>query len=582
MTATFARPQAIATLWILAVLMLASASNADDTNLDADARDHLKAFQAVNVATASKKRDRVYHFGSQGPNNVFSNHASHSNRLIPFYVFGRKADVSSVTGKNSVYRSAERLKALYGYLPENTVNPDADYADQSDLYKVQADAVARGVKHLFIVWFDGLDWPTTRAAAIAKTSKDYAEGKGSGLIFQDYKADGSAQFGYFVTSPTHDKNDPDLDAQTVTIPATSLTGGYDPQIAGPNPWTPGPLAGKAPGYLKGQSASPEDRAGVKAVGRLLHAYTDSSTSAAEFVSGHKAYNNGINVLDDGRFVPTLFQQLQQAKWKVGTVTSVPFDHASPAAMYAHNVHRDDYQDLARDMLGLPSIAQQTHKEPPHPGLDVVIGTGYGQEVNAKGIQAQGKNAREGNLYLAADDLKTIDVANGGRYVVAQTEAGVDGGKALNAAAARAAAKDLRLFGFFGAKGALNHLPYRTADGRFDPAPDLGGKAESYSPSDLVEQPRLADMTRAALTVLTARPDQNFALFVEAGDVDFALHKNNLDNAVGAVYSGEDAIKAIISWVESRSNWDDSPLIVAADHGHYLVLDDPAAIAGAKP
>jgi alkaline phosphatase len=85
------------------------------------------------------------------------------------------------------------------------------------------------------------------------------------------------------------------------------------------------------------------------------------------------------------------------------------------------------------------------------------------------------------------------------------------------------------------------------------------------------------MTRAALNVLTARPDNPFILFVEAGDVDFALHKNNLDNAIGALYSGEDAIRVIIDWVESRSNWDESAMIVTSDHGHYLVLDDPAAL-----
>ena len=89
------------------------------------------------------------------------------------------------------------------------------------------------------------------------------------------------------------------------------------------------------------------------------------------------------------------------------------------------------------------------------------------------------------------------------------------------------------------------------------------------------------MTEAALTVLARRPDQPFALFVEAGDVDFALHDNNLDNAVGAVYSGEDAVHAIIDWVETHSNWDDSLLIVSSDHGHYLVLDDPKALAGAR-
>jgi alkaline phosphatase len=51
--------------------------------------------------------------------------------------------------------------------------------------------------------------------------------------------------------------------------------------------------------------------------------------------------------------------------------------------------------------------------------------------------------------------------------------------------------------------------------------------------------------------------------------------------MGAVYSGEDAIRAVIDWVEKNSNWEDSAMIVTADHGHYLVIDDLAAIAGTK-
>ena len=119
-------------------------------------------------------------------------------------------------------------------------------------------------------------------------------------------------------------------------------------------------------------------------------------------------------------------------------------------------------------------------------------------------------------------------------------------------------------------------PRRASGSSGGPAP-----AESYTPADRVEQPTLAQMTEAALTVLARRPDQPFALFIEAGDVDFALHANNLDNAVGAIYSGEDAVRAVIRWVEANSNWDDSLLLVSSDHGHYLVVDDPQALAGAK-
>jgi alkaline phosphatase len=546
------------------------------TTWPVQAGDRIKQLQTASIANRDEKLARPYHFGSQGPGDVFSNHTSHSNRLIPVYVFGKKANLGSVTGANSRYRNADQVRALYGFLPANTLNPDADYADQSDLYRVQVDAIAQGAKHVFTVWFDGLDWETTQAAAIAKTGRVYNAGKGSGLIFQDYQAGGSAQFGFVVTSPTHDKNQPDLDAQAVLIPAGSVGGGYDFRIAGPNPWTRGPL--NAPGYLKGQGASEADRAGVLAAGGVLHAYTDSSQSAGEYVTGVKSYNNGVNVADDGRFVRTLFNRVQeQGGWRVGTVTSVPFDHVSPAAMYAHNVHRDDYQDLARDMLGLPGIVQETGKDAPHPGLDVVIGAGFGQDSSADGLKAQGRNAVKGNLYIADADKAAIDVTNGGKYVVVQPSRGVRGALAIQAAAERAARQGKRLFGFFGTS--TNHLPYRTADGGYDPAPGIKGTAETYTEADRLENPTLAEMTRAALTVLAADPQRPFALFVEAGDVDFALHDNNLDNAIGAIYSGEEAIQVIIDWVEAHGGWDDSVLIVTADHGHYLVIDDPEALAG---
>lgn len=547
--------------------------------------DLLKELQTRYVATASEKAPRVYHFGSQGPGHVFSNHTSHTNRLVPVHLFGRKADLASVMGENSRYRDEAKVREAYGYLPEHTVNPRAVYADQSDLFRVLKDAVERGAKYLFIVWFDGLDWPTEQAAAIVKTGAVYTEGKGSGLIFQDYSANGTAQYGFVVTSPTRDRNQPDVDRQVVSFPPDALRGGYDARIAGPNPWTPGRFFALAPGYIKGQSADERDRAEVALVGGVLHAYTDSSQSAAELVSGVKSYNNGLNIDDQNNLVTTLFHTLQEQGWKTGTVTSVPFCHASPAGMYVQNVYRDDYQDIARMMLGLPGIIQEARQAPLRPGLDVVIGTGYGIPTEPRHLRIQGKNAVPGKLFLTDADRERIDLNNGGPYVVVETQFGVDGGQALRRGAMKAAQGGHRLFGFFGTP-TLDHLPYRTADGRYDPAPSLDrygqpAPAESYTAEELESQPTLAEMTDAALLVLSAQAGQPFVLFVEAGDVDFALHANNLDNAIGAIYDGEEAVRSIIQWVESRSNWDESVLLVSSDHGHYLVVDDPEALARAR-
>jgi alkaline phosphatase len=206
----------------------------------------------------------------------------------------------------------------------------------------------------------------------------------------------------------------------------------------------------------------------------------------------------------------------------------------------------------------------------------LIGTGWG-EYDRKG-NYQGTDFVPGLKYITADDLERVDVRHGGRYRVVERTAGVYGKEALAKAADEAAASGWRLLGFFGA-GTSSHLPYRTADGRFNPAANSKFAAEKYSAADLRENPSLVDITLAALTVLSRNPN-GFWLMVEAGDVDWANHDNNLDNSIGTVLDGDDAVRAIAEWVETHGGWKDTVLIVTADHGHYLHLTKPEVIAGA--
>jgi len=178
------------------------------------------------------------------------------------------------------------------------------------------------------------------------------------------------------------------------------------------------------------------------------------------------------------------------------------------------------------------------------------------------------------------------VTNGGRYRVVERTPGRRGADVLAAAARDAVAGQLRLFGFFGAD--LGHLPFRTADGDFNPAgvakmePEAAalrkkyGGTISYSPADIAENPTLADMAVAALDVLSSRGP--FWLMVEAGEVDWASHANNIDTAIGAVTSGDAAFRAIVGWIERHGGWTDTVVIVTSDHGHLFVLTDPAAFA----
>jgi len=71
------------------------------------------------------------HWGDRA--GKFSNWTNHSNRLVPIYTWGIKLDAFDKA--NSCYRSEERLKEIYGRLPDETLNPDADYFDQTDIYR---------------------------------------------------------------------------------------------------------------------------------------------------------------------------------------------------------------------------------------------------------------------------------------------------------------------------------------------------------------------------------------------------------------------------------------------------------------
>lgn len=504
--------------------------------------------------------------------------SSHSNRLIPVYTFGTKeaggkVELASYQGCQSAYRSEKELQRIYGRMPEKTLNPAAEYLDQTNIYDLQMAAAAAGKKHIFLVVFDGMDWQTTRAAAIHATqSVAYTEGRGTGLHWLDYTAGGTSEFGYMVTSPHNEGTDVDVDTQTVKNIGGKLFGGYDPLCGGTTPWKAIDL-----GYLISKPAP----------GGTLHAYTDSSSSASSMTAGLKTFNGAVNVDHTGAKVATIAHTLQRQGWLVGAVSSVPISHATPAATYAHNVERDDYQDLTRDLLGLKSIS---HADEPLAGLDVLIGGGHGQVSTAANLAAitklQGKNFVPGNVYLTQEDERAVNVTNGGKYHVATREPGVAGGPKLQQVAAKAAQEGGRLLGFYGVGKYNGHLPFATADGDF--VPTLGraasatspGRTEVYSKEDLVENPSLPEMTQAAITAL-ARPEKKFWVLVEAGDVDWANHDNNIDNSIGAVKSGDKAVKVITDWVEKHSSWKDSLVIVTADHGHLLVIEKPELLVTPK-
>lgn len=514
-------------------------------------RDSVSTLQQKNAETNLPK---AIHWGPNA--EKYSSWGNHSNRLIPIYTFG--IDLEGFKGAHSIYRDEAKLKALFGYLPEKTVNAKAEYLDQTDVYRLQKQAIANGKRRVILFIYDGMDWQTTWAAATHKAGTvAYREGRGTGLNFQDYRGV-KTDFGYFVTTPHNSGTDVNVDRQIVTAPGGSTKGGYNVGEAGEFPWSV-PTDANYP-IAKGKN--------------IVHAFTDSASSATSMTSGIKTYNNSINVNYMGREVLPIARQLQADNWKIGVVTSVPICHATPGAAYANNVHRYDYQDITRDLIGRPSAFHPGGL----PGVDVLIGGGWGDEKTKDGNQ--GENFVPGNRYLTQEDLHAIDVTNGGKYLVAQRTPGRSGKQVLEEGVTAAIKEGHRLFGFFGVGG--GHLPFQTADGKYDPVVSAKSSgptaAEKYSEADIRENVTLSDMSIAALDILEAK-GKPWWLMIEAGDVDWANHSNNIDDSIGAVLSGDEAFHQVTQWIEKHGGWEDTCLILTADHGHYLVIEDPEALTG---
>lgn len=518
-------------------------------DLSANKTDFLQTMQAE--AVEADKADWI-HWGDKP--EKFSNWTTHSNRLIPVYSFG--IPLSKYFGAESLYRDTEKIKTLYGQVPRATFDKQARYMDQTDIYRLQRDAFEDGKENIILFVCDGMDWQTIQATSIYKNQQvTFTKGYGTGLKFLDYECLNSSH-GYMVTSPWARGAKFDVNSQIVAS-VDEPTGGYSAVQGGKTPWS----RPADPSYLLGKSSSKG------------HPWTDSASSATSMTTGKKTYNSAVNIDPEGEQLETITHQLQEEGFAIGVVTSVPISHATPASAYAHNVSRNDYQDITRDLLGLRSVS---HRRKPLPGVDVLLGCGWGEKVKNDKAK-QGDNYVPGNKYLSAADLNDADVDHGGKYLVVERHEGENGAQSIADAALLSATDGTRLLGFFGVAG--GHLPYQTADGNYDPTRGIK-KAERYSKADISENPTLADMSLGALKVLESRKKsgaKGFWLMVEAGDIDWANHNNNIDDSIGAVLSADEAFGKIVQWIEENGGWEKTALILTADHGHMMVLEDPEAL-----
>lgn len=306
-------------------------------------------------------------------------------------------------------------------------------------------------------------------------------------------------------------------------------------------------------------------------------YPDSAGTATALYSGEKTYVGAIGVEIHEHDIETLGEMARDLGKSFGTVSSVPFNHATPAAAISHVNQRNkttkDSVEAEVDEFGheipdndniLYQILNETKPE-------LVLGAGH--------TDTRGGDGR----YL---DQETLDELRAGEYADDFTflERGEDAGQTLLDTAADINVNEGdRLFGVYGALGQGGNLPWRTADGDYSNT-GLGSRTaatrpleEGQSVDDFIAQEQnynatLMDMTTAALDVLEDDPD-GFWVTIEGGDIDWAMHDNNLDNAIGTTFDFADSVEIVQDWIEENGGYEENLLVVTADHDHYLTLNE---------
>ena len=217
---------------------------------------------------------------------------------------------------------------------------------------------------------------------------------------------------------------------------------------------------------------------------------DSASTATSIATGNKTWSGSINVSTDfTQEYETIAEKLKAQKdYKIGIVSSVNINHATPAAFYAHQASRNNYYDIGLELIDS--------------GFDYFAGGGL--------LAPTGKEEDQKDLYELAEE---------GGYKVVKTQAEAE---ALTAEDGKALVID-------------EHL----AD----------SNAMAYS-MDLQEgEWTLADYVDKGIEVLDN--ENGFFMMVEGGKIDWACHVNDAAATITDTLALDQAVKEAVEFYQEH-------------------------------
>ena len=218
---------------------------------------------------------------------------------------------------------------------------------------------------------------------------------------------------------------------------------------------------------------------------------DSASTATSILTGKKTHSNSINV-DITKKIKfrTIAEQLKAQKgWKIGVLSTVNLNHATPAAMYAHQASRKSNYPI---------------------GLEL-IASGFEYFAGGALMEPQDKNKDKTSIY---------DLANQSGYKVVFTQ---------NDAAA-----------------------LKNGDKAIVVAETLADEdAMSYDQDRKSGEWALRDYVKKGIEVLDNK--KGFFMMVEGGKIDWACHANDARSSIADTIALSDAVEEAITFYNKHPN-----------------------------
>lgn len=217
---------------------------------------------------------------------------------------------------------------------------------------------------------------------------------------------------------------------------------------------------------------------------------DSASTATSIATGKKTWSGSINVSEDfSQDYETITEKLKNQKdYKIGIISSVNLNHATPAAFYAHQVSRNSYYEIGLELIDS--------------GFDYFAGGALKKPTGSDGTKT---------------DLYTLAKESGYKVIRTQAEA-----EKLTAADGKVIVID-------------EHL----AD----------SDAMSYDIDRADDEWALADYVEKGIEVLDN--DNGFFMMVEGGKIDWACHANDAGSTIADTLALDHAVQEAVDFYKEH-------------------------------